>query len=94
MFFIFLSFFHSNVPDNKCHKQKWRVIFSARIKLVARVLACARAIVRIKWRGLTLVFSFVNFAQYSSPNFLVKFNSGVHRNFKYIESIVLQRLLF
>ena len=51
-FDIFLSFFHflhSYVPDNKCHKQKWHVIFFTCIKLVASVLACARAIASIKW---------------------------------------------
>ena len=41
----FCSFFHFllfNSPNNKCHKLKWRVLFFTRIKLVARVLACAR----------------------------------------------------
>ena len=39
---IFCSFFHflcSNFPDNKCHKQKLCVLFSACIKLVGHVLA-------------------------------------------------------
>ena len=43
----FWSFFHflfSNVPDNKCHKQNWRVLLFIRMKLVAR----------IKWRRLPL----------------------------------------
>ena len=50
--FNFFNFLHSNVPDNKRHKRKWRVLFFIRIKLVARVLACARAIARIKWTRL------------------------------------------
>ena len=41
------------VLDNKCHKQKWRVLFFTCIKLVARVLACVSAIARIKWRRVT-----------------------------------------
>ena len=45
-------FFHSNVSDNNCYRQMWRVLFFTRIKLVARVLACAHAIARIKWRRL------------------------------------------
>ena len=48
-FLSFFHFLHSYVPDNKCHKQKWRVLFFTRIKLVASVLACARAIASIKW---------------------------------------------
>ena len=48
-FWSFFHFLHSNVPDKKCHKQKWRVLFFTRIKLVASVLVCARAIARIKW---------------------------------------------
>ena len=42
MFLFFLSFssFQSNVPENKCHKQKWHMLFFTRIKLVAHVLAC------------------------------------------------------
>ena len=50
--FLFFDFLCSNVPDNRCHKQKWRVLFFTRIKLVARMLACARVIARIKWRTL------------------------------------------
>ena len=43
MLLIFISFFsfqcpRQYVPD---HRQKWRVLFFTRIKLVARVLACA-----------------------------------------------------
>ena len=53
IFLFFLSW--SSVPDNKCHKQKWHVLFYTRIKLVARVLACARAIAQIKRRRLLSV---------------------------------------
>ena len=47
----FWSFFHFIfVPDNKCHKQKWCVLFFfTRIKLVVRVMA------RIKWNRLHLL---------------------------------------
>ena len=41
--FLFFHFLYSNVPNNNCHKQKWRVSFFARIKLVTRVCACDRA---------------------------------------------------
>ena len=47
--FLLLHFLHSNVPVNKCHKQKWCVLFFTRIKLVAPVPACAHLIARIKW---------------------------------------------
>ena len=50
---MFCSFFHflcSNIPERKCHKQKWPVLFFRHISLVVRVLVCARAIARIKWR--------------------------------------------
>ena len=50
MCLIFFHFLYSNVRDNKCHKQKWRMLFSTRIKPVAHVLACPRAIAHIKWR--------------------------------------------
>ena len=43
-FCSFFRFLRSNVSNNKFHKQKWCVLFFARIKLVARVLASARAI--------------------------------------------------
>ena len=42
MFLFFLSFFHFNVSDNKCHKHKRHMLFFTRIKLVALVLAWAR----------------------------------------------------
>ena len=51
-FWSLFHLFHSNVPGNKCHRQKWRVLLFTRIKLVARVLACARAIAYIKLRRL------------------------------------------
>ena len=50
--FLLFRFLHSNAPDNKCHKQKLRILFFTRIKLVTRVLACACAIARIKCRRL------------------------------------------
>ena len=53
-FWSLLNLFHSNVPANKCHRQKWCVLFFTRIKLVACVLACVHAITRIKWRRLLL----------------------------------------
>ena len=52
--FLFFHFLRPNVPDNKCHKPKWRVLFFTRIKLVASVLARVCAIARIKWRRLSL----------------------------------------
>ena len=48
MFLYFLSFSCSNVPHNKCHKQKWPVLFFTLIKLVAHVLACAHVITCMK----------------------------------------------
>ena len=47
---FFLSFFHFlnwNVPDNKCYKQKWSMLFFTQIKLMAHVLACACALAHI-----------------------------------------------
>ena len=32
-FLSFFHFLHPNVPDNKCHKQKWHVLFFTHIKL-------------------------------------------------------------
>ena len=49
---INFHFPRADVPDNTYHEQKWRALFFTRIKLVARVLACVRAIARIKWKGL------------------------------------------
>ena len=37
MFLTFLHFLDSNVPDNKCHKQKWCMLFFTCIKLVHSV---------------------------------------------------------
>ena len=51
-FWPLFHFFHSNVPDSKCHRQRWRVLFFARIKL-------ARAIARIKWRRLTRAWNYL-----------------------------------
>ena len=41
---LFFHFLCVNVPENKCHKQKWHVQFFTCIKLVAHVLAFAHAI--------------------------------------------------
>ena len=58
---VFIYYFLENLinyfkiikgPNKKCLKHKWRLLFFTRIKLVARVLVCARAIARIKWRRL------------------------------------------
>ena len=38
-----LHFLHSNVPDNKFHRQNWCMLIFTRIKLVMHVLACACA---------------------------------------------------
>ena len=54
-FWSFFHFLHSNAPDNKCYKQKRDVLFFTRIKLVARVLAYAHVIARIKWKRLYLM---------------------------------------
>ena len=40
------------VPDNKCHKQKWCMLFFTCIQLVMHVLAYACAIAYSKWRRL------------------------------------------
>ena len=48
-FWSFFCFLHSNIPDNKCYKQKWHVLFFKHIKLLASVLACVRVVARIKW---------------------------------------------
>ena len=34
---LFFHFLRSNAPDNKCLKQKWRMLFCTRIKLMALV---------------------------------------------------------
>ena len=47
-------FLHSTVPDNKCDKQKWYMLFFTCIKIVVHVLACAHPITYIKWRRLPL----------------------------------------
>ena len=43
-----LSFSSFQGPNSKYHKQKWRVLFFTRIRLVSCVLACAHEIARIK----------------------------------------------
>ena len=63
----FIHFLHCNVPDNKCYKQKWSVLFFTRIKLVAHVLACARVIARIKWKRLFVV----TYTKFTSKAFLM-----------------------
>ena len=55
-FWSFFRFLYSNTSGNKYHKQKWRVLFFTCIKLVARVLACARSIAHIKWTRLIWAF--------------------------------------
>ena len=55
--FLFFHFLCSNVPNNQCHKQKWRMLFFTHINLVAHVLACADAIAHIKWTRLLWVSS-------------------------------------
>ena len=59
----FCSFFHFLRSNVQCHKQKWRVLFFTRIKLVACVLACARAIARIKWRRMHQISKMELFAK-------------------------------
>ena len=34
LMFLFFYSFYSNVPDDKCHKQKWCVLFFINIKTV------------------------------------------------------------
>ena len=60
LIWCFGSFFHfpnSNVPDNKCHKQKRHMLFFRCIKVVTIVLACVYAIACLKWRrlGITVI---------------------------------------
>ena len=40
LIFLFFNFLLFDVSDSMCHKQKWCMLFSTRIKLVACVLAC------------------------------------------------------
>ena len=53
--FFFFHFLHSNVWDNKCHKQKWCMLFCTHIKLVPSVLARTCRVICIKWRRLILL---------------------------------------
>ena len=55
----FFHFLHSNVSDNKCHKQKWCMLFFTCIKLAIHVLVCARAFRDIKWRRLHIIFIYL-----------------------------------
>ena len=64
LMFFFFHFLRFNVPDNKCHKQKWRMLFFTRIKLVAQVLACARVIASIKSRRLSWGLFWYRFCWY------------------------------
>ena len=71
-------FFHSNVPDNKFHRQKWGMLFFTCIKLVARVLVCACAITCIKWRRLFvwwLLFNFLGMFNNLSPTRIFQFSN-------------------
>ena len=65
-FWSSFHFLHSNVPGNKCHKKKWCVLFFTHIKLVASVLAWARAIARIKWRRLQMNLAPRQYRRWSS----------------------------
>ena len=66
-FWSFYHFFCSNVPANKCHKQKWCMLFFTCIKLVVSVLVCVHAITCIKWRILmtTSILSWIKFYKIS-----------------------------
>ena len=55
----FFHFLHSNVSDNKCHKQKWCMLFFTCIKLAIHVLVCACAFSDIKWRRLHIIFIYL-----------------------------------
>ena len=59
MFLFFLSFSSFQCPYNKCHKQKWHMLFFTRIKLVPCVLACVHVITYIKWKRLPLTLTLV-----------------------------------
>ena len=78
-FWSFFHFLHSNVPDIKCHKQKWRVLFFTRTKPVACVLACARAIARIKRKRLVMKQEFETFPKTCSQGLQICSHSdGIH----------------
>ena len=66
-FWSFYHFLHSNVPANKCHKQKWCMLLFTSIKLVVSVLVCAHVITCIKWRILmtTSILSWIKFYKIS-----------------------------
>ena len=54
-------FLHFNVPDNTCHKQKWRMLCFTYIKLKVHVLVWAPGIAHIKWVKLLDMFSSILF---------------------------------
>ena len=55
--FEFFHFLYCNIPDNKCYKQKWGMLFFTHIMLMVHVLVCVRAIAHIKWRRLLMEFA-------------------------------------
>ena len=82
LMFLFFPFLCSNVPDNKCHKPKWCVLFFTLIKLVACVLACVHAIAHIKWRRLRM--GEIKFTSHSRTANLALYQKNVI--YKYDES--------
>ena len=70
--FLFFHFLHSNVPENKSHKQKWGMLFLTCIKLVACVLACACTIAG-KWIRLVMIIVTSGF---SKKSFLLLFSDA------------------
>ena len=70
--FLFFHFLHSNVPENKSHKQKWGMLFLTCIKLVACVLACACTITG-KWIRLVMIIVTSGF---SKKSFLLLFSDA------------------
>ena len=55
VFVLSFTFFFPVSQTVRCHKQKWCMLFSTPIKLVAHVLVCAYAITCIKRRRLNFV---------------------------------------
>ena len=70
--FLFFHFLHSNVPENKSHKQKWGMLFLTCLKLVACVLACACTITG-KWIRLVMIIATSGF---SKKSFLLLFSDA------------------
>ena len=60
-FWSLFHFFHFTVPDNKCHRQKWCMLFITCIKQVVCVLAYAYVIAHIKWRRLRVLLIWICF---------------------------------